>query len=389
MTVSSTSSRIVYAGNGTTTVFPFAFKVQQPADLVVVYTDATGTDFTLSPGQYTAGGFGLDAGGSVTYPTSGSAIAAGTTLTIYRDVAPTQPTSISNQGAMWPQVIEAALDRLTFIAQKITDTASRALVIAPTDGGSLAALPTAVQRANSVLGFDASGQPVPVSGLGTTSVTSWLAANFLTMTSRLAALGALGGAGTADNNTLSGTNDFTAGRIKVPTRAAGDNGTDAASTAFVQGAMTGTSGQVVQRVYVENTTFTNTGGATIPSDNTIPQITEGSQFLSATIMPKSMTNRVRVRVLASLCATSSDSGTLALFRNGGTSAIDAVGFRSDGIWPSPVPIEFEDVPGATSMQSYTVRAGFNSGGACVNGISSARAYGGAMRSFIILEEVVP
>src|SRR5690348_9322078 len=146
MTVSSTSSRTVYQGNGSTTVFPFAFKVQQAADLVVVYTDATGTDFTLSPSQYAASGFGLDAGGSVTYPLSGMPIAPGTTLTIYRDVAPTQPTSISNQGAMWPQVIEAALDRLTFIAQKITDTASRALVIAPTDGGTLAALPARTQR---------------------------------------------------------------------------------------------------------------------------------------------------------------------------------------------------------------------------------------------------
>ena len=70
------------------------------------------------PGQYDATGFGLEAGGTVTYPKSGSgnpAIADGTTLTIYRNVAVTQPTSISNQGAMWPQVIEAALDRLTYI----------------------------------------------------------------------------------------------------------------------------------------------------------------------------------------------------------------------------------------------------------------------------------
>ncbi|SKA37808.1 hypothetical protein SAMN02745126_05961 [Enhydrobacter aerosaccus] len=234
MTVSSTSSRVVYQGNGATTVFPFAFKVQQAADLIVVYTDATGTDTVLSQSQYAATGFGLDAGGTVTYPISGSPIAAATTLTIYRDVAPTQPTSISNQGAMWPQVIEAALDRLTFIAQKITDTASRALVVSATDGGTVNALPPKIQRANAYLAFDNNGQPIAAQNVGTTTVSSWLAANFLTMTSRLAALTALGGAGTADNNALTGTNDFTAGRIKVPTRAAGDSGTDAASTAFVR-----------------------------------------------------------------------------------------------------------------------------------------------------------
>ena len=147
MTVSSTSSRVVLPGNGTTTAWPFAFKVQQPADLVVIYTDATGSDIALSTGQYDATGFGVDAGGTVTYPKSGSgnpAIASGTTLTIYRQVAVTQPTSISNQGAMWPQVIEAALDRLTYIGQSVTDAVGRSLVIGPTDGGRLGVLPNAV-----------------------------------------------------------------------------------------------------------------------------------------------------------------------------------------------------------------------------------------------------
>jgi hypothetical protein len=62
MTVSSTSSRVVCAGTGSATSFPFAFKVMSAADLVVVYTDATGADTTLSPGVYSASGVGLDAG---------------------------------------------------------------------------------------------------------------------------------------------------------------------------------------------------------------------------------------------------------------------------------------------------------------------------------------
>src|SRR6185312_10813155 len=150
MTVSSTSSRVIYLGNDSTTAFAFAFKVNQPADLAVVYTDAAGLDYTLSPSQYAASGFGLDAG---------SPIATGTRLTIYRDVAATQPTSLSNQGAMWPQVIEAALDRLTYVAQKVTDAVSRSLVISPTDSVSLSALPNVTQRANSVLAFDSQVQP--------------------------------------------------------------------------------------------------------------------------------------------------------------------------------------------------------------------------------------
>jgi hypothetical protein len=44
----------------------------------------------------------------------------------------------------------------------------------------------------------------------------------------------MGVIGVADSPSITGTFDFTNGRIKVPTRTAGDSGTDAASTAFVQ-----------------------------------------------------------------------------------------------------------------------------------------------------------
>lgn len=193
MTVSSPSSRVVYAGDGTTTAFPFAFKVPQAADLAVVYTDATGTDVTLPSSQYAASGFGADAGGTVTYPLSGSPIASGTTLALNRCVAAVQPAALSNQGAMWPQVIEAALDRIVMICQGVIDTASRALVVSPADGGTLGPLPNAAARANAVLGFDGAGQPYAarLTG-GLIGVSNWLAANFLPMTSAAAARTALG-----------------------------------------------------------------------------------------------------------------------------------------------------------------------------------------------------
>jgi hypothetical protein len=229
MTVSSTSSRVVYNGDGSTTTFPFGFKVQQAADLVVVYTDATGTDFTLSGSQYGATRFGVDAGGTVSYPLSGGAIAPGTTLTIYRQVAVTQPTSISNQGAMWPQVIEAALDRLTCIAQGVSDSISRALVISPTDGGSLAPLPNRTQRANAVLGFDGTGQPAAVTleSAGLIAWATWLAQNFAVQaTSAANACAAIGAA------SLTATSQAFTGAVNFATQAANDSSTLAATTAY-------------------------------------------------------------------------------------------------------------------------------------------------------------
>jgi hypothetical protein len=261
MTVSSTSSRVIYLGNGSAMEFAFPFKVNQPADLAVVYTDAAGLDHALSPSQYAATGFGLDAGGQVTYPLiGGSPIASGTRLTIYRDVAVTQPTSLSNQGAMWPQVIEAALDRLTYVAQKVTDAVSRSLVISPTDSASLNVLPNATQRANSVLAFDGQGQPYAGTLTGSlVSVATWIADSFLPATTKQEACNAL------DAAYLQGSNDFTQGHVQVPTRIAGDNGTDAASTAFVATAigsgLTSSLGGAVLRSYLAGLGMSNDSSA--------------------------------------------------------------------------------------------------------------------------------
>src|SRR6201989_2066182 len=167
MAISNTSSRVVYSGDGTKSSFDFAFYVSDQADLVVTYTDSAGNATVISPGPAPAGyqinapaipAPGWPGGGTVTY-NPGSPIAVGTTFTIQRVVAGTQPTTLSNQGALWPQVIERALDRIVTIVQGFVDQAARSLQIPPTDGIALNKLPTATQRANSVLAFDASGQP--------------------------------------------------------------------------------------------------------------------------------------------------------------------------------------------------------------------------------------
>jgi hypothetical protein len=179
MTVSSTSSRVVLAGDGSNTDWPFGFQVNSQADLVVTYVDALGNETALSPSVYSVTGFGQPAGGTITYPLTGSPIGAGTTLAIQRTIAPTQPTSISNQGAMWPQVIEAALDRVTMIVQGFIDTVNRCLRVSPADGQALNPLPAAPLRANMWLAFDGSGQPVAAEAVGQAGVAAWLANNFL------------------------------------------------------------------------------------------------------------------------------------------------------------------------------------------------------------------
>ena len=259
MTISSTSSRVVYSGDGTKSSFDFAFYVSDQADLVVTYTDNAGNPTIVSPGPAPAGyqisapaipAPGWPGGGTITY-NPGSPIAAGTTFTIQRVVAGTQPTTLSNPGAVWPQVIERALDRIVTVVQGFIDQTGRSLQISATDGTALNKLPAAAQRANSALAFDGSGQPYAATLVSSLAgVATWLFNNFLQQaTSAAAACTALGafflsGNNTASGNnifsgtnTFSGTNDFTTGRLKAPTRTSGDSGTDAATTAFAQTAI--------------------------------------------------------------------------------------------------------------------------------------------------------
>lgn len=76
----------------------------------------------------------------------------------------------------------------------------------------------------------------------------------------------LAAAGVADNNAFAGDNthtgieDFTNGRIKVPTRQAGDNGTDGASTAFVKVKAEVVVGGTALRSYLAGLTLSNNGG---------------------------------------------------------------------------------------------------------------------------------
>jgi hypothetical protein len=169
MTISSTSNRQVFSGNGVTTSFPAGFRVDLSTDLVVIYTDASGNNSTLSPGQYTTDGhFGsaYPTGPTVTYNPAAGPIATGTTLTLYRSVPITQGTSLNNQGAMWPSAIEAGLDKATMLAQQLQDQFNRTLLVGPAEANTLSLLPNATARANSLLAFGASGQPyaAPLSG---------------------------------------------------------------------------------------------------------------------------------------------------------------------------------------------------------------------------------
>jgi hypothetical protein len=177
MTVATTTSTVTYPGNGATTIFSFPFIADSANDIVVSYTNSAGVVSVLNPVTYTLiinnppTGNLWGIGGSVTYPITGSPvvpIVVGTFLSITRAVPYTQDVSIGNQGAFYPQVVEQGLDVLELQIQQLNTDYSYTLRTPVTDEFPPNVLPSAVLRANGILGFDANGQPiittVPVSG---------------------------------------------------------------------------------------------------------------------------------------------------------------------------------------------------------------------------------
>lgn len=192
MTVTTTANKVVFQGNGSTTVWPFAFPIPAQADIQVSLVDvASGNETILAPVLYTVSGFGVDAGGSVTYPLSGSPLTTATYLVIERIMPLEQQTDFANQGAAYPADIEAGLDYLMMVAQQLQDALNRAIVFSAADTVTQT-LPTATARANKFLGFNASGAPVALDGLTAGTTVSAAMIPVVTAPTTAAALTALG-----------------------------------------------------------------------------------------------------------------------------------------------------------------------------------------------------
>lgn len=150
---SSTRKAGPYLGNDATTVFPFEFKVFEAADLMVVETDdlliervlELGPDYSveLHPNQDD------DAGGSVILA---AALPEDFKLTIGSNLPITQPLELTNAGGFYPRVINAALDRITIIAQQILEQLGRTLKLPFSTNFADATLPIPV--ANGLIGFN-------------------------------------------------------------------------------------------------------------------------------------------------------------------------------------------------------------------------------------------
>jgi hypothetical protein len=165
MTVSSSTNRVSYAGNGSTTVFPYTYKIFDQDDLTVILRAANGTETVQTiTSQYTVSGVGNAGGGNVTMLT---APASGTTLVILREQDLVQGLDIVPNDPFPADSLEGALDRLTFMVQQHEETLGRTIKASRTNtiAGSEFTI-SAADRANKVFAFDGSGDVSITQGIG-------------------------------------------------------------------------------------------------------------------------------------------------------------------------------------------------------------------------------
>ena len=166
MTVSSTTTKNSYSGNGSTTTFAYGFKIFADADLTVILRSSTGVETVQSlTTHYTVTNAGNASGGNVVF---GSAPASGVTVVIRRNMALTQSTDYVANDPFPAATHEDALDRLTFISQQMQEEVDRTIKLSRTNTMTSTEFTVgATDRASKVLAFDSSGELSVTQELGT------------------------------------------------------------------------------------------------------------------------------------------------------------------------------------------------------------------------------
>ena len=158
------------------------------------------------------------------------------------------------------------------------------------------------------------------------------------------------------------------------------------------------AGPIRQVAYAE-LLGTVAGAGNIPFDDTIPQQTEGSEFLTVSITPTSESSWLQVELVTWLSETSNHSNHLiaALFRDSDPDAIVAgwadtshnnvtIG-GANNYSDSSLVLKARVPAGSVATTTFRFRAGCDGGPARVNGIGSEQRLGGSLRTTLTVVEV--
>jgi hypothetical protein len=151
-------------------------------------------------------------------------------------------------------------------------------------------------------------------------------------------------------------------------------------------------GKMIGQTVTFQTGSVATGTTIIPFDDTIPQNTEGDQYMSLAITPNNASSILEIDVTVML---SSSTGALslicALFQDATANALATVfSFQPTATGPVTLNLKHSMTAGTTSATTFKVRGGAPSAGTTTfNGTSGGRLFGGVIASRITIKEILP
>ena len=149
-----------------------------------------------------------------------------------------------------------------------------------------------------------------------------------------------------------------------------------------------TAGTIIQVVNLRATGVA-TGTTLIPTDDTIPQKTEGVEYMTLAITPTHASNKLKIEVTVFMASFGVTRLTTCLFQDDTANGLAAVQTVTTGNG-------FEEIhsfshfmaAGTTDETTFKVRAGSNTSGTTTfNGTAGARRYGGTAGSSITITEI--
>ena len=158
MTISTTTIKNSFSGDGSTTAFTYTFPINTTSEISVIERSATGTETIKAEGTGSTN-YGIAdngaAGGTVTMVT---APADGTTLILRRNTDLTQETDYVANDPFPAETHEDALDKLQMQNQELKETLDRSFKVSQTNTiTSSEFTDDAATRASKTLGFNSDG----------------------------------------------------------------------------------------------------------------------------------------------------------------------------------------------------------------------------------------
>ena len=168
MTISTTTIKNSYSGNGSTTAFNYTFKISAESEMEVIIRSAAGTETVKSlTTHYTISGVGNAGGGAVTFQSAHIPV-SGETVILRRETAQTQAMDLIDNDPMSAETIETAHDKAIAITQELQEQIDRSIKLSRTNTMTSTEFTVdAASRANKILAFDSAGEIAVTQELGT------------------------------------------------------------------------------------------------------------------------------------------------------------------------------------------------------------------------------